>query len=127
MARILVVEDNEMNRDALTRRLARRGYEVSVAVDGRQAIDLTLAEKPDLVLMDLSLPEVDGREAICQIRADARGAGIPIIVLTAHAMDGDRESAIAAGADDYDSKPVEMERLLGKMQGLLDTRRGSGA
>jgi CheY-like chemotaxis protein len=122
MARILVVEDNELNREALMRRLARRGFEVSVAVDGREAIDFTLAQVPDLVLMDLSLPEVDGKEAIRQIRADPRGTRIPIIVLTAHAMAGDRESALEAGADDYDSKPIDLERLLGKVKALLESR-----
>jgi CheY-like chemotaxis protein len=122
MAKILLVEDNEMNRDMLSRRLGRKGYEVEVAVDGRAGLERALAGGFDLVLMDMSLPELDGWEATKQIRSDPRGASIPIIALTAHAMPGDREKALAAGCDDYDSKPVEFERLLGKIQGRLGAK-----
>jgi CheY-like chemotaxis protein len=119
MAKILLVEDNEMNRDMLSRRLGRKGYEVEVAVDGRAGLERALAGGFDLVLMDMSLPVLDGWEATKQIRSDPRGASIPIIALTAHAMPGDREKALAAGCDDYDSKPVEFDRLLGKIQARL--------
>lgn len=123
MPRILLVEDNEMNRDMLSRRLMRRGYEVFLAVDGLEGVTKTASANPDLVLMDLSLPEIDGWEAIRRLKADDATRHIPIIALTAHAMSGDREKALAAGADDYDSKPVEFDRLLGKMQALLDGRQ----
>ncbi len=122
MARILLVEDNEMNRDMLSRRLGRKGYEVEVAVDGRAGLERVLAGGFDLVLMDMSLPELDGWEATKRIRSDPRGASIPIIALTAHAMPGDREKALAAGCDDYDSKPVEFDRLLGKIQARLTAK-----
>src|SRR5947207_8723532 len=115
MAKILVVEDNEMNRDMLSRRLQRRGYEVVLAVDGRQGVDLAQVAAPDLVLMDMSLPVLDGWEATRQIKAAPETAGIPVIALTAHAMGGDREKAMAAGCDDYDTKPVELPRLLEKI------------
>ena len=120
MAKILLVEDNELNRDMLSRRLGRKGFEVEVAVDGRAGLERALAGGFDLVLMDMSLPELDGWEATRQIRADPRGATVPILALTAHAMPGDREKSLAAGCTDYDSKPVEFDRLLGKINALLD-------
>jgi CheY-like chemotaxis protein len=123
VARILLVEDNEMNRDMLSRRLSRKGHEVILAVDGAEGIRRAQADRPDLVLMDLSLPEVDGWEATRQIKGSDSGAAMPIIALTAHAMQGDRERALAAGADDYDTKPVDFKRLLGKIEALL----GAGA
>jgi CheY-like chemotaxis protein len=116
--RILLVEDNPENRDMLSRRLIRRGYQMSFAMDGAQAVQMTRAELPDLVLMDLSLPVMDGWEATRQLKADPATRAIPVIALTAHAMVGDRERAIAAGADDYDTKPVDLERLLQKIQSL---------
>jgi two-component system cell cycle response regulator DivK len=119
MARILLVEDNEMNRDMLSRRLERRGYEVAFAVDGREGVEKAKAGKFDLVLMDMSLPELDGWEATRQIRAAPETKSLPVIALTAHAMAGDRERAIEAGADDYDTKPIELARLLGKIEALL--------
>jgi two-component system cell cycle response regulator DivK len=119
MARLLLVEDNEMNRDMLSRRLLRRGFEVSVAVDGPEGVDMVRAELPDLVLMDMSLPIMDGWEATRQLKADARTAAIPVIALTAHAMAGDREKALEAGCDDYDTKPIELPRLLEKIAALL--------
>ena len=115
---ILLVEDNDDNREMLGRRLTRRGHQLSFAVDGEQAIALTQSGRPQIVLMDLSLPVIDGWEATRQIKADPALAAIPIIALTAHAMDGDRERAIAAGADDYDTKPVDLTRLLGKISTL---------
>ena len=122
MTKILLVEDNEMNRDMLSRRLARKGYEVSVAVDGRQGVALALSEPFDLVLMDMSLPVLDGWEATRQIKADPRGEAVPIIALTAHAMSGDRERAIDAGCDDYDTKPIEFPRLLEKIETWLQRK-----
>jgi len=122
MARILLVEDNEMNRDMLSRRLTRKGHEVSMAVNGRQGIDMARAGAFDLVLMDMSLPEIDGWETTRLMRAAPETRTIPIIALTAHAMAGDRDRAIAAGCNDYDTKPVEFERLLGKMAALLGDR-----
>jgi CheY-like chemotaxis protein len=119
MPKILLVEDNEMNRDMLSRRLQKRGFEVTIAVDGQEGIDKALADGFDLILMDISLPEVDGCEATRRLRAEPQTAKTPIIALTAHAMAGDRERAIEAGCSDYDTKPVELERLLGKMQALL--------
>ena len=119
MAKILLVEDNEMNRDMLSRRLARRGYEVVVAVDGREGVAKARAEAPALVLMDMSLPVLDGWEATRELRADPATRAIPIIALTAHAMAGDREKALAVGCDDFDTKPIELERLLGKIEALL--------
>ena len=121
MARILLVEDNEMNRDMLSRRLERKGYQVLIAVDGQQAIDLAAAEKPDLILMDMSLPVVDGWEATRRLKADAQTKPIPIIALTAHAMAEDERKAREAGCDDYDTKPVELPRLLTKIEALLGT------
>jgi len=120
MPRILVVEDNEMNRDMLSRRLARKKYEVLVAVDGRESVEVARLEAPDLILMDMSLPVMDGWEATRQLKANPETQAIPIIALTAHAMSGDREKALDAGCDDYDTKPIELPRLLGKIEALLD-------
>jgi two-component system, cell cycle response regulator DivK len=119
MPKILLVEDNEMNRDMLSRRLGRRGFTVVLAEDGQQGVDLARAERPDLILMDMSLPVKDGWEATREIKADAELARIPVIALTAHAMAGDRERVLAAGCDDYDTKPIELDRLLGKIDALL--------
>ena len=120
MAKILLVEDNEMNRDMLSRRLQRKGFEVALALDGRQGVEMAQATPYDLILMDMSLPEVDGWEATRQLRAAPATQKVPIIALTAHAMSGDRDKAIEAGCDDYDTKPIELERLLGKIQALLN-------
>jgi two-component system cell cycle response regulator DivK len=122
MAKILLVEDNEMNRDMLSRRLVRNGHEVSIAVDGQKGVDMALSQLPDLILMDMSLPVIDGWEATRQIRANDATRRIPVIALTAHAMAGDREKAMEAGCDDYDTKPVEISRLLGKITALLATK-----
>ena len=119
MAKILLVEDNEMNRDMLSRRLERKGYQVEMAVDGRQGVDKAKTLAYDLVLMDMSLPEIDGWEATRELRADPATKELPIIALTAHAMSGDREKALEAGCNDYDTKPIELSRLLGKMEALL--------
>ena len=119
MQKILVVEDNEMNRDMVGRRLERRGYEVVVAVDGQEGVDMAHSENPDLILMDLSLPILNGWEATRQLKQDTKTNGIPIIALTAHAMASDRESAIEAGCDDYDTKPLEFSRLIGMIHALL--------
>ena len=121
MAKVLLVEDNEMNRDMLSRRLQRRGYEVVLATDGAQAVDMAKAEVPDLILMDMSLPVLDGWEATRRIKADAETASVPVVALTAHAMSGDRGRALDAGCDDYDTKPIDLRRLLEKMQALLPT------
>ncbi|MGH6929114.1 MAG: response regulator [Dongiaceae bacterium] len=123
MTKILLVEDNEMNRDMLSRRLARKGYEVIMACDGRQAIEMAASESPDLILMDMSLPVIDGWEATRQVKAAPATRSIPIIALTAHAMAGDREKAIEAGCDDYDTKPIELPRLLDKITSLLEQRQ----
>ena len=120
MAKILLVEDNDMNRDMLTRRLERRGYQVVIATDGDQGVRRAQAEAPDLILMDMSLPVLDGWEATRRLRALPATQAIPIIALTAHAMAGDREQALQAGCDDYDSKPIEFARLLGKIQALIE-------
>jgi two-component system cell cycle response regulator DivK len=119
MAKILLVEDNEMNRDMLSRRLIRNGFEVVMAIDGEQAVALAQSELPDLILMDMSLPVIDGWEATRRVKASEATSNIPIIALTAHAMSGDREKTINAGCDDYDTKPIEMPRLLGKINALL--------
>jgi CheY-like chemotaxis protein len=119
MARILIVEDNEMNRDMLSRRLARRGYEVALAVDGEAGIAAAAAGRPDLILMDMSLPGIDGWAATRQLKAREATRAIPIIGLSAHAMTGDRDKALAAGCDDYDTKPVELPRLIGKIEALI--------
>ena len=123
MPKILLVEDNEMNRDMLSRRLEKRGYTVVLAVDGAAGIAQAQAEKPDLILMDMSLPVIDGWEATRKIRADAAIAATPIIALTAHAMSSDREKSLAAGCDDFDTKPVELPRLLAKIEELLKKGR----
>ena len=119
MPRILLVEDNEMNRDMLSRRLQRRGFEVSMAVDGQMALDMARAESPDLILMDMSLPVMDGWEATSALKASAATSHIPVIALTAHAMSTDRDKALGAGCDDYDTKPIELTRLLEKIDALL--------
>ncbi len=119
MAKILLVEDNEMNRDMLSRRLIRRGFEVEMAVDGGEGVEKAQSGKPDLILMDMSLPVLDGWEATRRIKANEATKGIPIIALTAHAMSGDREKAIEAGCNDYDTKPIELTRLLEKIGALL--------
>ena len=121
MTKILLVEDNEMNRDMLSRRLMRKDYTVVLAVDGQQGVYMAIAERPDLVLMDMSLPVMDGWTATQSLKANPDTAGIPVIALTAHAMSGDREKALAAGCDDYDTKPVDLPRLLEKMRALLGT------
>jgi CheY-like chemotaxis protein len=117
--RILLVEDNEMNRDMLSRRLQRRGYEMLTAVDGERGLVLARSGAPALVLMDMSLPGIDGWEATRQLKADPATRDVPIIALTAHAMAGDREQALAAGCDDFDTKPIDLDRLLGKIETLL--------
>lgn len=119
MTKVLLVEDNEMNRDMLSRRLIRRGFEVVFAVNGKEGVDLARSEKPDIILMDMSLPVMDGWEATRCVKADDATRSVPVIGLTAHAMSGDREKAIEAGCDDYDTKPVEFDRLLGKIEQLL--------
>lgn len=119
MTKILLVEDNEMNRDMLSRRLSRNGFEVLIAVNGQEGVDLALAQKPALILMDMSLPVLDGWEATRRVKADPTTAAIPVIALTAHAMAKDREDAMAAGCDDFDTKPVELPRLMGKIKALL--------
>ncbi len=120
MSRILLVEDNEMNRDMLSRRLTRKGYEVVIAMDGGQGLAMATSTSPDLILMDMSLPVIDGWEATRQLRAAPETHALPIIALTAHAMSGDREKALEAGCDDYDTKPIELPRLLAKIELLLD-------
>jgi CheY-like chemotaxis protein len=119
MSKILLVEDNEMNRDMLSRRLERKGFEVVMAVDGQAGIDMASSGNPDIILMDLSLPIIDGWEATRQIKADPATQGIPVIALTAHAMAGDEQKAREAGCDDYDTKPVNLKRLLKKIEDLL--------
>lgn len=119
MSKILLVEDNETNRDMLSRRLIRKGYEVVMAVDGEQAVQMAAAENPDIILMDMSLPVIDGWEATRRVKARETTRAIPVIALTAHAMAGDREKALDAGCDDYDTKPIELPRLLEKITTLL--------
>ena len=119
MSRILLVEDNEMNRDMLSRRLVRNGYEVFHAKDGQQGVNMALSQRPDIILMDMSLPVLDGWEATRRLKANDATRRIPVIALTAHAMAGDREKAIEVGCDDYDTKPVEISRLVGKITALL--------
>ncbi len=119
MCKILLVEDNEMNRDMLSRRLNRRGHQVVVALDGQEGVSLARSEEPKLILMDLSLPEIDGWEATRRLKADGATKHIPVIALSAHALVGDREKALEAGCDDYDTKPVNFKRLLAKMEKLL--------
>ncbi len=119
MSKILLVEDNEMNRDMLSRRLIRKNYDVVCAVDGAEGVAMAVSGSPDLILMDMSLPVIDGWEATRRIKADEATRSIPVIALTAHAMDGDEQKARAAGCDDYDTKPIELPRLLGKIEALL--------
>ena len=121
-ARILLVEDNEMNRDMLSRRLGRRGYAVTMAVDGQDGLARVHTDRPDLVLLDMDLPVIDGWEVARRLKGSTETAAIPIIALTAHAMVGDRDRALEAGCDDYDTKPVEFSRLVEKIEGLLETR-----
>jgi CheY-like chemotaxis protein len=123
VTKILLVEDNELNRDMLSRRLSKRGYEVEVATDGAQGIEMARSLTPDLILMDVGLPGIDGLEATRRLKAEPRTSAIPIVALTANAMAGDQEEALAAGCDEYDTKPVDITRLVGKIQALL----GSGA
>jgi two-component system, cell cycle response regulator DivK len=125
LAKILLVEDDEMNRDMLSRRLMKRGYDVVIATDGEQGVAHARSDAPDIILMDMSLPVIDGWEATRQLKEEAGTGEIPIIALTAHAMSGDREKAIAAGCDDFDTKPVELTRLLEKIEALL-SRSASG-
>jgi CheY-like chemotaxis protein len=125
MPKILLVEDNEMNRDMLSRRLTRNGFDVVIAVDGQQGVDMATSERPDVILMDLSLPVMDGWEATRRVKADAATRAIPVIALTANALVEDRERAIAAGCDDFDTKPVELPRLLEKINSQLQ-RKGDG-
>lgn len=120
MTKILLVEDNEMNRDMLSRRLARKGYDVLIATDGAEGLEKSKSDSPDLILMDMSLPVIDGWEATRQLKSDTHTKMIPVIALTAHAMSGDREEALAAGCDEYDTKPIEFLRLLGKIKTLLE-------
>ena len=122
MPTVLIVEDNEPSRDALSRRLQRRGYQVLPAIDGHQAVAIATAARPDIILMDLGLPGIDGWEATTRLKQDATTSQIPIIVLSAHAMTSDRELALRAGGDDFDTKPVQFERLLKKMDSLLATK-----
>ena len=119
MSKILIVEDNEMNRDMLSRRLERKGFDVVMAEDGKKGVDMSKSETPDLILMDLSLPIMDGWEATSIIKSEESTRYIPIIVLTAHAMSGDREKALEAGADEYDTKPIDFKRLLGKIKDFI--------
>jgi CheY-like chemotaxis protein len=119
MPTILLVEDNELNRDMLSRRLVRKGYDVLIAEDGAKGLSAATDGNPDLILMDMSLPVIDGWEATRRLKADPQTRAIPVIALTAHAMSSDREKAVAAGCDDYDTKPVELERLLAKIDRLL--------
>ena len=127
MPKILLIEDNEMNRDMLSRRLRGKGYEVVLAVDGQSGAEMTQTQTPDLVLMDMSLPVLDGWEATRRLKADAATQHIPIIALTAHAMSSDRDKALEAGCDDYDTKPIELSRLLGKIEALLSGNAGKMA
>jgi two-component system cell cycle response regulator DivK len=119
MAHILLVDDNEFNRDMLSRRLIKRGYQVTMAVDGNDGVSVARAERPDLILMDMGLPVVSGWEAASELKSDERTSAIPVIALTAHSMSGDRERALAAGCDDFDTKPIELPRLLQKIERLL--------
>jgi CheY-like chemotaxis protein len=126
MPKVLLVEDSEESRDGLARYLRRKGYETLIAVDGRQGLDVARAEAPDLILMDMSLPVLDGWEATRQLKAAPETRGIPVVALTAHAMAGDREKALEAGCDDYDTKPVELTRLLAKIESLLGKKSVPG-
>ncbi|MGH7555862.1 MAG: response regulator [Longimicrobiales bacterium] len=126
MARVLIVEDDEMNRDMLSRRLVRRGYEVIMAVDGEEGVRKAKKERPDVILMDMSLPQIDGWEATRRIKSSPDTRSIPVIALTAHAMAEDEKKAMAAGCDDFDTKPVELSRLLGKIELLLSKAKDPG-
>jgi CheY-like chemotaxis protein len=126
MTKILIVEDNEMNRDMLSRRLARQGFEIAIALDGRHGVEMAISEKPDLILMDMSLPVINGWEATEQVKANPETKTIPVIALTAHAMAEDREKCIAAGCDDFDTKPVDLPRLVEKIRTLLAQRQTEG-
>lgn len=126
MPKILLVEDNEMNRDMLSRRLSRNGFEIAIAVDGQQGVDMAVSEQPDLILMDMSLPVMDGWEATRHVKGNPATQAIPVIALTAHAMAADKDKAMAAGCDDFDTKPVDLPRLLGKIRSLLDGRAAAG-
>ncbi len=126
MFKVLLVEDNEMNRDMLSRRLIKRGYEVVIAVDGQEGVDKARTETPDVILLDMSLPVLDGWEVAKILKKEDSTKGIPVIALTAHAMAGDKQKTLEAGCDDYDTKPVELKRLLGKMEALLDTGSNEG-
>src|SRR5581483_5074953 len=121
MPKVLLVEDDEMNRDSLSRLLRRRGFEVVIGVDGQEGISLARSEAPDIILMDMSLPVMDGWEATRQLKASSDTQSVPIIALTAHAMASDRDKALAAGCDDFDTKPIELDRLLPKIHALLGT------
>jgi two-component system cell cycle response regulator DivK len=123
MPKLLLVEDNEMNRDMLSRRLIKRGYDVAIAVDGQEAIDMASSQSPEIILLDMSLPIIDGWEVARRLKGDAGTSGIPIIALTAHAMDGDRDKCLQAGCEDYDTKPVDLKRLMGKIKALVDSSR----
>jgi CheY-like chemotaxis protein len=125
MWKLLIIEDNETNRDLLSRRLQRRGYQIMLAIDGQQGVEMARSETPDLILMDMALPVVDGWEATRRLKSIPQTRSIPIIALSAHAMAGDREKALQAGCDDYDTKPVELDRLLGKIEALLNQPPGS--
>ncbi|MCG3163948.1 MAG: Polar-differentiation response regulator DivK [Acidobacteria bacterium] len=125
MGKILLVEDNEMNRDMLSRRLERKNYEVIIAVDGAEGVAKAQTESPDLILMDISLPVIDGREATRRLKAAPETSAIPVIALTAHAMAGDRDMALEAGCDDYETKPVDLPRLLEKIETLLSKNKAS--
>jgi len=125
VTKVLIVEDNEMNRDMLTRRLQRRGFEVVAAIDGSEGVAIAQSGSPDIVLLDMSLPIMDGWQVAFRLKANALTKNIPIVALTAHAMSSDREKALAAGCDDFDTKPIELERLLGKMENLLKRGRVS--
>jgi len=126
MPKILVVEDQEMNRDMLSRRLERRGYQVAIAVDGAEGVEMARSEMPDLILMDMSLPVIDGWEATRRLKAAPETRSIPVIALTAHAMAGDREKALEAGCDDYDTKPIDFQNLLQKVEALLKKPEKAG-
>ncbi len=126
MSKILLVEDNEMNRDMLSRRLERKGYQVVLAVDGQSGVEMAASQSPDLVLMDMSLPVLDGWEATRRLKAAPETRHLPVIALTAHAMSSDRDRALDAGCDDYDTKPIDLPRLLGKIEALLAARAAAG-
>ncbi len=126
MSKVLLVEDNEMNRDMLSRRLIKRSYEVVMAFDGQEGVDKARTETPDIILLDMSLPVLDGWEVAKILKKEDSTKGIPIIALTAHAMTGDKQKTLDAGCDDYDTKPVEIKRLLGKIEALLDTGSNEG-